>query len=218
MELNKKEELMYYFIKKFPQVLGRTQIIKAIYLLDCEWFKSFGETYSGLEYKRDYNGPFDVDFYEGIDELIANGFILEHKYNFNNGVGYEYHDINMDFSESGFNLNPVARYIADEIVEKLSNKDTQAFLDLAYKTEPMLEILNQECNEKFYGRKLDMGKLRKSPEPLFDFEEIKKIANNLDTSIRGSDDEYNRAIIKEMSELSVYKERVDKACQLIGEK
>lgn len=212
------EQLIYHFIKEFPQKLGRTMLAKAIYLLDCEWYKSFGVTYSGLEYKRDNNGPFDTSIYEGIEQLESENIIKEKHYIFPGGHGYEFELLTDEEIETG--INPIASYIADGIVESLSNKGLQSFKDMAYNTEPMIEVLYKEkgiAGEKLKGRQLDMSKLKRTPDPLFNIEEIKEVAKTLDMSKRGSDGEYNETILEEMNELEIYRERVSKACQIIGE-
>lgn len=81
-----------------------------------------------------------------------------------------------------------------------------------------VEISPKKATPKLLGRVLNMKQLRKSLKPLFSFVEIREVAKMLDTSIRGSDEEYNCTILREMNELSVFRERVDKTCQAIGEK
>lgn len=209
------EKIMYYFIKKFPHTLGRTMLIKAIYLLDCEWSRSFGTTYTDLEYKRDYNGPFDTQFYEAKNNLCQLHLIHEIPYQHPTGIGYEYVLINDD-PKIESEINSIALGIADEIISKLSYKSLDEFKRMAYNTEPMLDILNNEQGGiRFYGRALNMSKNKNTPSPLFDFDEIREIAKSLNQERRGSDEEYNRIIMEEMNELSVYRERVEKICQLV---
>ncbi|WP_456273409.1 hypothetical protein [Bacillus sp. AK031] len=213
--MNNLEKVMYYFIKNFPQKLGRTMLIKAVYLLDCEWHKSYGESYSGLRYKRDYNGPFDTDFYEAKNHLCQLGLIDETGYTHSGGYGFEFSLLEED-EQIESEINSIALGIADEIVERLSNKDLKSFLDLAYCTKPMLEVLQlEEENSKNYGRVLDMSKNKEEASPLFDFSEIRDIAKKLDLSNRGSDEEYNRTITDEINDLAIFRERVEKVCQQV---
>ncbi|RHW31489.1 hypothetical protein D1B31_22035 [Neobacillus notoginsengisoli] len=219
--MEKLEQMMYYFIKEFPQKLGRTSLIKAIYLLDCEWYKSFGETYSGMEYKRDKNGPFNATFYDAKSSLCEMGLIYENPYIYSGGGGrgFEFYLLKED-PELENKINPVAKCIADEIVEKLSYKDLNSFLGFAYNTEPMLEILQvEDSGSKQIGRVLNMSRIKdpQGPKPLFNFEEIRKIAGTLDMENRGSDEDYNKTVIEEMNELSIFRERVEKVCQVIEE-
>ena len=213
------EKLMIYFLEKFPHNLGRTKLIKAIYLFDCEWYRNFGETFSGLKYERDYNGPFDTDFYEAKDNLCEGGYISEVMYEYPGGKGFEI-SIQREYQYKEDLLDPLSLNIADEIIGKLKNQPLKTFLDEAYSTEPMLNILNTENSRsvKLLGRDLDMDKLKKSPEPLFNMQEIKEAANNLNTENRGSDEEYNKTIINEMNDLSECRERVERIWQLTGEK
>lgn len=217
MDMGNVEKVIYYFVKRFPQKLGRTMLIKAIYLLDCEWYRSFGKTYTGLQYHRDNNGPFDTAFYEAKKSLSVQGIISETLYYHPGGYGYEY-EIMSDSNELENEMNPIAMEIADEIVDKLSNKGLHDFLELAYNTEPMLAIQEEEQREghKLIGRQLDMSKLQRSPEPLFSFDEIKDVAKKLNLEERGSGEDYNKTVLREMAELEVYRERVAKACQMIG--
>lgn len=56
-----------------------------------------------------------------------------------------------------------------------------------------------------------MNRLNKSLKPLFSLHEIKVAPRSLNEEVRGSDEEYNRAIIEEMNELSIFKKRAEKA-------
>ncbi|MEK3756719.1 type II toxin-antitoxin system antitoxin SocA domain-containing protein [Bacillus sp. FSL K6-6483] len=217
--MNRLEGAMYYFIKHFPQTLGRTMLIKAIYLLDCEWYKSFGKTYTGLRYLRDQNGPFDTSFYEAKDSLIASSLITEEQYYYSAGYGFNFKLSKLiDDNELGLDLPAIS--MAEEIVDKLSNKDRKTFLDYAYSTPPMQEVLDEENAKEglLLGRELDMSRLNKPLKPLFDLDEIKVASRSLDMEDRGSDEDYNKAVIEEMNELSIYKERVEKIWELTGEK
>ncbi|CAM3926257.1 MULTISPECIES: Panacea domain-containing protein [Paenibacillus] len=213
--MNKLQNVMIYFIKNFPQSLGRTKLIKAIYLLDCEWYKIYGSTFTGMTYLRDNNGPFDTAFYDAKDYLLIQGIIEEIPYSFAGGHGFEFH-IGKNFPEE-IELDGFVRYLADDIINDLGNSDLNGFLAKAYSTEPMIAVQNKEKQEgkKCYGEVLDMSKLKDSPKPLFSLGQIKEVAKNLDLSSRGSDEEYASVVNKEIEELRLFRERVAESWKLI---
>ncbi|PAE87628.1 hypothetical protein [Shouchella clausii] len=63
-----------------------------------------------------------------------------------------------------------------------------------------------------------MNRLNKPLKPLFSLYEIKASQHSLDEGVRGSDEEYNKAIIEDMNELSIYKMRAEKAWKRAEEK
>ncbi len=211
------KNLMIYFVKEFPQVLGRTQLIKAIYLFDVEWYEIFGNTYTGLQYKRDNNGPFDITFYEAKDQLINENILIERPYYHQNGIGYQIF-IENDHIET--TLHPLALSIADDILERLGNKGLNDFLKTAYETAPMKAVLNKESElgHFIYGEAIPMSELKKSPDPLFTLDEVKDALKKMDFNDRGSDEEYNEIVFSEFIQLSKTRERVKEACKQIGEK
>lgn len=211
------ENAILYYIREFPKVLGRTKLIKALYLLDCEWYKLFGVTFTGLEYKRDYNGPFDSSFYTATAVLESKHLIVERPYFYPRGQGYEFHFTGDRDKE--IEIHPIAESICRQIVDMLKEGELDDFLKLAYSTPPMESILAKETTtRKSYGEALPMEELRKSPEPLFTLDEVKEALKNLDMTNRGSDEEYNEVVFSEYVSLANTRERVRDAWQEIGEK
>lgn len=207
--------LILYFVKHFPQKLGRTKLIKAIYLLDCEWYKLYRKTFSGLKYLRDNNGPFNTAFYTAKDELCLVDALIENEYYTQSGKGYEFalgQNVPKDID-----LDPFAMYIASDIVEQLKNEDLVGFLRKAYATPPMLRVQEFEglTGQKIYGEELVMDELRKPPKPLFSLKQVKKAAKQLDVTIRGTDEEYARVVNQEIEELRVYRDRAAEAWKTI---
>jgi len=217
--MEKLKHLMTFFIKEFPQSLGRTQLIKAIYLLDCEWYAIHGTTYSGLQYYRDKNGPFDSTFYEAKDQLIDEEIIVELPYVHQKGQGYQFEYVGKEFDETL--LHPMALDIARDIVDRLTYADTKKFLDEAYNTLPMLVVLEKESKSgcKLHGEELPMNELNKPLDPLFTLDEVQEALKQINFVDCGSDEEYNAVVFSEFVQLSKTRERVRMAWKLqTGEK
>lgn len=217
--MERLKQLMAFFIKEFPQSLGRTQLIKAIYLLDCEWHAIHGITYSGLKYYRDNNGPFDATFYEVKDQLIREETIVEHIYAHPKGYGYRYEYLGGEIDES--DLHPMALGIARDIVDRLAYADLRKFLDEAYSTPPMLAILEKESEGDRYlhGEEIPMSEMNKPLDPLFTLEEVQEALQQIEFVDSSSDEEYNEVVFKEFVQLANTRERVRMAWeQQTGEK
>ncbi|MCF8567809.1 hypothetical protein LLE49_24105 [Alicyclobacillus tolerans] len=214
-DLKRLKDLMVYFISAFPQRLGRTKLIKSVYLLDCEWYRLYGETYSGLNYLRDYNGPFDVAFYDAKDALCAEGVITELEYLHSSGKGYEY--VISGTRVEAPSLQGLALNIASDIVEELKYAGLNDFLRRAYNTEPMKVVQDKERDKRGHlllGEVLDMDELRKPPKALFSFKQVKRAGKRVDMSSRGSDEEYSTTVAEEIRELKPYLERALKSWQV----
>lgn len=213
--MNELESLIMYFVKMFPQKLGRTKLIKAVYLLDCEWYRIHGSTFTGLKYLRDNNGPFDTSFYKAKDSLISNDMLQEVPYTYLGGSRYEFH-LGMNAPDE-IEFNGMAKCIADDIILDLQSSDLNSFLERAYSTKPMLSIQTKESErgEKCYGEVLEMEKLKRSPKPLFSLKQVKQAAQKLDFTPRGSDEEYAAVVNEEIEQLRVFRERASESWKLI---
>ena len=211
------EKSIIFFVKNFPQSLGRTKLIKSLYLLDCEWYKMYNRTFTGLNYKRDKNGPFDASLYQSLDLLELAGLIVQKPYPHLGGTGYEIIYTGKDDVEIEF--DPLAENICRRIIDRLGNAELEEFLQVAYDTAPMKAIKARETEaSKLFGEELPMDELIKNPKPLFTWDEVLRAMEDLDLTERGSDEEYNEVIFEEYMSLSKTRERVLNACKEIGEK
>ena len=210
------EKAILFFVKEFPQSLGRTKLIKSLYLLDCEWYEMYGRTFTGLEYKRDKNGPFDSALYHALDHLEDIGLIFQKPYPHLGSTGYE---IIYAGKDKEIDLDPLAESICRRIIDDLKDGDLNAFLQAAYSTAPMKAVTARETETvKLLGEVLPMHELIKEPEPIFTLDEVKEAMRKLDLTNRGSDDEYNEVVFAEYVSLAKLRERVLNAWKEIGEK
>ena len=64
---NKKLCSIIYFLIKNSNNLGKTKLMKLIYLADYEFFKLYNKKISNLDYIRWDFGPFSPDIYDCLD-------------------------------------------------------------------------------------------------------------------------------------------------------
>lgn len=85
LEENKKlREVVCEIIRRFPGI-SRTQLVKSVYVIDREYFKSTGRTMTGIEYEFYFYGPYSHEFKAVLQGLEKNNIIYE---NFD-GISYE---------------------------------------------------------------------------------------------------------------------------------
>jgi len=84
LEENKKlREVVCEIIRRFPGI-SRTQLVKSVYVIDREYFKSTGRTMTGIEYEFYFYGPYSHKFKTVLHDLKKNNIIYE---NFD-GISY----------------------------------------------------------------------------------------------------------------------------------
>lgn len=164
--LSRNEQLLKYFVQSCPRRLGRTQLIKLVYLADYEARRYLGVPISSFEWKREPQGPFDDAFYAVKDGLVSKGEVKEIQgvTPFGN-AWYQYADsgspLKPDFS-------PAEQRILHYIVKAYGNKSREEILVDVYATSPFraveeaprgtpvpMESVNQERAAQLGGLSLD---------------------------------------------------------------
>ena len=67
------KELLSFFVLHFPRRLTRTELVKLVYLFEYFFFGLYKRTYSGVQFVRDYYGPYSAEVISGaifIDEVM----------------------------------------------------------------------------------------------------------------------------------------------------
>src|SRR3990167_3197938 len=76
-KLSREEQLIAYFVTRCSGHLGRTQLVKFLYLADYEARRYLGKPLSGFQYFWHHYGPFDHAIYENLENLKTRGFVDE---------------------------------------------------------------------------------------------------------------------------------------------
>lgn len=216
-----------------PRPLNRTELVKTIYLIDCEHAKLYGTTLTGITYLRDNFGPFSWDIPNTLDELSEDGLIsIKVAHNMFGSPMFLHetqipYDITKEVAATSYlgvpdefysqgslegiydNLDKEEVKLVFYIIKRIKNLSLRRILRLAYSTEPMRNILREErlLNKKLYGRVIEMDACRPSIEkrPL---KALKLAYKKIDFSQRGTDEEYAEIIKEEFKELECFRKRI----------
>lgn len=139
--LSRDEQLLKFFVQSCPQVLGRTQLVKLLYLADHEARRYTGKPLSTFEWKREPQGPFTERFYDVKDQLMDHGLVAELRgvTPFGN-AWYQYVDkdgpVEYDFDAAEVRI---LRFI----VQAYGGKSREEILQDVYATKPFLEVKDE---------------------------------------------------------------------------
>jgi hypothetical protein len=194
----KLKSLILYFLKNSPKTLGRTELMKYVYLFEYYYYQMFRETYTNLSFERYKFGPNEYSVIEAGYSLEQEGLISIETYkNYYNGTSYNYYYVGNENNQ--YILDSQAEFIADFIVDILRNKNYRGVLDIAYNTPPMREILEEERDKgvNLYGRVIDMSK----SGPIYKSTRQKRLEARkrlaLKQEKRGSDQEYYAHLVEQ---------------------
>src|SRR5690349_10824134 len=91
-QLGCEEQMLAFFVKHCGGMLGRTQLVKFLYLADYESRRYLGRQISGIEYIWHHYGPYDQQLNSRIALLEREGVIREESVMYPTGKeGYIYH-------------------------------------------------------------------------------------------------------------------------------
>lgn len=151
MVSTKNAQIIKFIIERLSGRLGRTHLLKLVYLSDYHFHKLFGMPISSFEYTWWKNGPFDSSFYDYINSLKAEDCIKEEEVYFPSCNGYVFHDLPNQIEYDDLSVQDL--YILEYVIKIYGKADLQTLLDdVVYKTEPMEELTTR----KAYGEKLPM--------------------------------------------------------------
>ncbi len=137
--LNRNEQLVKFFVQACPQRLGRTQLVKLLYLADFEACRYLGAQLSRFEWTREPQGPFDRAFYDAKDSLVELQAIFEagDVTPFGN-PWYQYRD-NPEVTVR-FDFSPAERRILEHIVTTYGSRSREEIIQDVYLTPPFVAV------------------------------------------------------------------------------
>lgn len=134
-----------YFVDRLPNI-GRTLVVKYLYLADLESRRYRGKPLTDLDYIWYDHGPFDSEIYAQLDILRQGNFIKQECVQYPNGkYGYQYAAGDNPLPDE---LAPDERAILDAVVEQYGAMSLQALLDdVVYQTKPMLDAKERNARD-----------------------------------------------------------------------
>lgn len=139
MPISKNAQIIKFFVGRSPHGIGRTKLLKLVYLADLEARKLMGKPISSFDYHWHHHGPFDASIYDAVKELEDGEHA--HTQEINHGGGYVEKKLidddgptPFDFSEAEFEIMRfvAARFMAVPLRELLDS--------VVYKSRPMREV------------------------------------------------------------------------------
>ncbi len=188
--------LIVFIFKKLGRELGTVELVKIVYLIDVEFFKSFGKTLTDINYIRHELGPYTRKISEAVTDLEEKeGKIIKTRLCFSKGYSSILKKSHKLEREVKFepDLLPEEQEIANQLLNKIKDLSVKQLEKLAYGTEPMQAILEKErkANVKLNGAELDFSLIKRD-------EFMKKWIANREKDKKNS--EYDQFLTKEKDE------------------
>lgn len=117
------ESIIEYVLSKFPRGVGRTRLMKILFLVDYEAYKMLGRTITGIRWVRLHYGPFSKEVLEALDELEEQGEVA-----IDPGVEVRYFYVGDREPE----LPPLEKEVIDRVVREYGFLYLESLLELVY--------------------------------------------------------------------------------------
>ena len=136
-------------------VVGKTALVKLVYLVDVEHYRRYGRTVSGLSWRFYHYGPYAAELEQVIRE---NRFVNEYGNRERPGYRYfgkgDWQDIHRVFNA---HFGSSVKHVADWVIEQWGIESLEIILDYVYfETEPMQDAQR--------GENLDFTKIKKEEQ------------------------------------------------------
>jgi len=128
------EDLVSYFIERLSGRIGRTMVLKLVYIADLESRRYRGRPISDLKYVLHQHGPFDPRIYRALDGLKERGEVREEQVFYPSGLGYRYHSVHPGRTHAFTNAE---ESILSFVLRSYTDKRLADILDVVYDTKPM---------------------------------------------------------------------------------
>lgn len=148
-KLGREEELVAFFAEHCGRdgKLGRTRLMKLLYLADYEARRFLGRPISTVKYVWHLFGPYTPKLTMWIDRLKSGGFLVETPVSYPSGrEGFLYTIGNRQTTKS---FQPVEMEILTYVCRQYSRVELQELLDdVVYQTEPMVRAKKKGAKER----------------------------------------------------------------------
>lgn len=150
-QLSREEEIIAFFVNQCSGALGRTQLMKFVYLADYEARRFLGRPLSNVTYIWHNYGPWDQELYARLARLQGLQVIRESRVSYPSGrEGFLYERGGVTPSWS---FTPAEVEILSYVCREYSSVPLQQLLEeIVYETEPMRFAQEHEAR----GRALNM--------------------------------------------------------------
>lgn len=138
-------QVIKYFVQRLPGKLGRTKLLKLVYLADIESRRFTKRPISDLQYRWYNHGPWDKRFHDYLDLMERSGWIEAERYQYRGGHGV----LIKKLAGMTMNLSPGESAILDYVISEYGQKERQELVEeIAYETEPMKDAVKRRAFRK----------------------------------------------------------------------
>lgn len=195
MKPTKVQSVSIYLLQNYGKQVGTIELNKLLYLIDAAFYRLFGRTVSGLSYIRYDKGPYTRQITDELSELIDYEVLREYK----PSRGYSKFlkvawckGKNPRFEPE---MEAEEKEVTNQVFRKVRGLSPRDLERLAYKTEPMQEIIEREriLGYLLLGEPIDFHKLKRDSF-------MQEYLENLERPISSEDNEHKEFLQKEWSE------------------
>lgn len=201
-------DVVLSLLKRFPRALGKTELIKLVYLIDCEYYRLHGETMTGLTYWRDQYGPVNYAITDAAIELASRGLVsIVPSATPAGHVRYE-HSLTSLGEDVVPELRPHQEWVINVVVSLTKALRSDEIIQLAYQTPPMRHIIELENNagQGLKGEEVPMSELR-SFKPRFSRKRLVAQLRSMDLTPKPMTEKALQQSRELEEEFRVYRER-----------
>lgn len=166
--------------------LGRTQLMKLVYLFDLAHVQLTGQPSTGLSYQWRYFGPHCEEFDHAEWDLLREGKITLEVVRTSLGRDFMPH---IALVKERPTLPSHAEKILQYLVDHYGHLNTQELCDFVYRTPPMLEA---KARNNQFGEPLDLRTREGAPPELYDHQVVEGILNADDEGVVPFEDAWAR--------------------------
>ncbi|HHV75542.1 MAG TPA: SocA family protein [Thermoanaerobacterium sp.] len=204
------QKLIAYFVAKAPHRIGRTQLVKYVYLFEYYHTLAFGRQYTDCRFVRYHYGPYCEAIVSELREMSE--VVREEPYFSAYGEAYAY-SLAVG-CEASSELPEPERSLADLVLRTVGDKTLEDLLKVVYATPPMARVLEKETADGYshLGEELEMT--ARLPIPQFSQAELEAARQrNRLRKRRGSREEYVKHMLEEYTAFEILRRRATACLQ-----
>jgi hypothetical protein len=130
------QQVILHLVKRLPE-LGRTQIVKLLYLVDLESHRQLGRPITGAQWKFHHHGPYWSGFIPALEQLERTGHLEPpRRFEFAGGTGYSYRATDGKAGPAS-EFSPAEEAILAYVVREFGQRRLATLLEVVYDTPPM---------------------------------------------------------------------------------
>ncbi|MDK2373185.1 MAG: Panacea domain-containing protein [Candidatus Korarchaeota archaeon] len=138
--MEKIMEVVLYVSRRLEKTrvkVGRTRIMKILYLADLIAKSKLGRTITKTEYRYYFYGPYSREVIDAIIKLKNEGYLTDNTELTKFGLAHDYRPTEKAYKAQFEHLTKEEAEILDSVIRKFGRNELLRLLDVVYATEPM---------------------------------------------------------------------------------